>query len=152
MKSLIMTLITFSTVAAHASFLSGLTGPLSIGGDKCKYEGYTFKNAYGEKKGTTLNIYFTEMMEGSFEIQTAIHFYEGNGSKKNTRVEGDILRLPVSYRTTWKTDEATRTSDVKAYEGVAIPVKVMHHTLKQIGENIYVWSDNNGLECYLGKQ
>ncbi|WP_413576043.1 hypothetical protein ACLVWU_16795 [Bdellovibrio sp. HCB290] len=152
MKTLILSLLTFSSIAAQASFLDGVTGPLNIGGDKCAIEGYTITSAYGQKKNTALTIYLKEYMEGIAEIETAIHFGEGSGSKKHTQVEGDIIPLPVTYRTVWNTDEAARTSEIKQYEGVGIALPVLHHTLKQVGENLYVWTDNRGLECYLSRK
>jgi hypothetical protein len=152
MKLLIMSLVTFSAFAAHASFLDTLTGPLNISGDHCKYEGYTFSSAYGEKKDAVLHIYFKEVMDGGFEIESSIRFTEGSGSNKYTQVEGDIIPLPVTHRTVWNTDEASRTSEMKDYEGVGIALPVLHHTLKQVGENLFVWSDNKDIECYLSRQ
>lgn len=130
-KFMIASLLVIAAAPAisHAGFLNTLQGSYSISGPNCdlgevKITGEA--SILATQSGATVYI---QINAGGLQTEIPVNFRNGSGDVKKTNLEGDILPLPVTRRTVWNTDEATRESVLTSYEGVAFAKKKEVDTL-----------------------
>jgi hypothetical protein len=160
-KSLFVTLLCLTTLVtpaiSQAGFLDEIEGRYKIGGKKCRFESSTRPTGRARissiEKGATVDI---EVIIASLKTTIPFSFKSGSGDVKTTRMEGDIIKLPIVRRTVWSTDEKERKSVITQFEGVAIPRLLSTSTLqeKSSRELIIKIEDKESsiIECELVKE
>lgn len=137
MKNSLITIASFLALAtlpavSQAGFMDNLQGSYSVGGKKCKLDQYTKLTGQAyiapTKAGAVVVLKATSANLG---IDVPVSFLNGSGDSKNTKVEGDILPLPVSHRLVWNTDEVNRKSTKTEYEGVVFAKELGTYTLAE---------------------
>lgn len=138
MKPSLFTLLSLLTIAAfpavsNAGFMDNLEGSYSVGGKKCKLDSVTTVTG---KASITPNasgavVRLRVLIGSTFETEIPLSFKNGKGDIKNTKMEGDIISLPVTRRTVWNTDEVNRKSTLEEYEGVGIAKQTGAYSLSE---------------------
>ncbi|MEA9355395.1 hypothetical protein SHI21_04250 [Bacteriovorax sp. PP10] len=117
---------------SNAGFMDNLQGSYSVGGKKCKFEATTTMAGTAtitpNASGAVVNL---KVVIASLTTEIPVGFRNGSGDVKSTKVEGDILPLPVTRRTVWNTDEVNRKSTITEYEGVGLAKKRGTYTLAE---------------------
>jgi hypothetical protein len=118
---------------SYAGFLNNLEGSYSIGGGNCQFDSSTKLTGQAsissnQSQGITVHI---GAIIGALQTEIPVSFRNGSGDVKKTEMEGDIIRLPVTRRTVWETDESARTAAIAEYEGVGFAKKTGVFTLSE---------------------
>ena len=153
---LCLTALTLPAIS-QAGFLNDIEGNYKIGGKKCRFESITKPTGKARissvEKGATVDI---EVIISSLKTTIPFSFNSGSGDVKTTRMEGDIIKLPIVRRTVWSTDEVKRKSTITQFEGVAIPKLLTTSTLIEKGSRELLIKiedkESSIIECELIKE
>jgi len=137
MRASLIAVVSFLVMAivpavSNAGFMDNLQGSYSVSGKKCKFETSTTLTGKANITPTASGAVVTlKVVIAALATELSLSFRNDSGDVKSTKIEGDILPLPVTRRVVWNTDEVNRKTTLTEYEGVGVAKKTGTYTLAE---------------------
>jgi hypothetical protein len=133
LKVMMITLVGAQSAISYAGFLNDIDGDYQVKGKNCNFE-TTIKltgkaRINSSDSGAVVSL---EVIISNLKTEIPFSFLNGKGDKKKTAMEGDVIRLPVTKRVIWETNEAKRTSAKTEFEGILISKKTSTTSLAEM--------------------